>query len=86
LIKLYSEKDIELGKAIGLQKRPFVRQIDLIEKDFMSFITNSKEAKYKKTTDLNDRILGNLKETQITLLPEIIKIPREFYESYDDDT
>jgi hypothetical protein len=52
----------------------------------MSFITNSKEAKYKKTTDLNDRILGNLKETQITLLPEIIKIPREFYESYDDDT
>ena len=66
---MYTEEEIELGKAIGLQKKPFVRQIDLIENDFMSFITNSKEAKYKKTTDLNDKDLslpGVVKETQIT--------------------
>ena len=79
LIKLYTPEDIKFGNSIGLQKKPFVRQIDLIEKDFMSFVTNSKEAKYKKTTDLNDKILGNLKETQITSLPVILKIPRECY-------
>ena len=84
LVKLYTDEDIKLGNAIGLQKKPFVRQIDLIEKDFMSFVTNSKEAKYKKTTDLNDKILGNLKETQITSLPEILKIPRECYEHKDN--
>ena len=66
LIKLYSPEDIKFGNSIGLQKKPFVKQIDLIEKDLMSFITNSKEAKYKKTTNLNDKIFGNLKETQIT--------------------
>ena len=80
LIKLYPKEDIELGMAIGLQKKPFVRQIDLIDHDFLSFITNSKEAKYKKTTDLNDVKLGNLKETQITSLPEIIKIPNIYYD------
>ena len=79
MIKLYSPEDIKFGNSIGLQKKPFVKQIDLIEKDLMSFITNSKEAKYKKTTDLNDKILGNLKETQITSLPVILKIPRECY-------
>ena len=49
----------------------------------MSFITNSKEAKYKKTTDLNDKDLslpGSVKETQITSLPEILKMPRECYD------
>ena len=49
----------------------------------MSFITNSKEAKYKKTTDLNDKDLslpGVVKETQITSLPEILKMPRECYD------
>jgi hypothetical protein len=46
----------------------------------MSFITSSKEAKYKKTTDLNDKNLGYLKETQITFLPEMLKIPLECYD------
>jgi hypothetical protein len=80
LIKLYTQEDIDYGRAIGLQKKPFVRQIDLIEHDFMSFITSSKEAKYKKTTDLNDKNLGYLKETQITFLPEMLKIPLECYD------
>ena len=31
LIKLYTEEEIKFGKAIGLQKKPFVKQIDLIE-------------------------------------------------------
>ena len=84
LIKLYSQEEIDLGRAIGLQKKPFVRQIDLIERDFISFITNSKEAKYKKTTDLNDKKLGNLKETQITSLPEMLKIPCDCYEEQNN--
>ena len=66
-----------------MQKKPFVRQIDLIENDFMSIITNSKEAKYKKTTDLNDRELEkpeSMKETQTTSLPEILKVPRECFD------
>lgn len=53
----------------------------------MSFITNSKEAKYKKTTDLNDKELGkpgSVKETQITSLPVILKMPSECYASLDD--
>jgi hypothetical protein len=52
----------------------------------MSFITSSKEAKYKKTTDLNDKQLnkpGSVKETQITSLPEILKMPRECYQFQD---
>ena len=85
LIKLYSQEEIDLGRAIGLQKKPFVRQIDLIEHDFISFITNSKEAKYKKTTDLNDKKLGNLKETQITSLPEMLKIPCDCYEEQNNE-
>jgi hypothetical protein len=63
-----------------LQKKPFIKQIDLIDNDLISFITNSKEAKYQKTTDLNDKELGNLKETQITSLPQMLKLPSEFYD------
>ena len=49
----------------------------------MSFITKRKEAKYKKTTDLNDRELEkpeSMKETQTTSLPEILKVPRECFD------
>ena len=47
----------------------------------MSFITKRKEAKYKKTTDLNDKIFYlKEKETQTTSLPEILKVPRECFD------
>ena len=84
---MYTEEEIEVGRAIGLQKKPFVRQIDLIEDKFISFITNSKEAKYKKTTDLNHKDFnkpGEVKETQITSLPEILKMPYECYLSTNE--
>ena len=84
LIKLFSQEQIDLGRAIGLQKKPFVKQIDMIEIDFISFITNSKEAKYKKTTDLNDKKLGYLKETQITSLPKMLKMPCDCYEEQNN--
>ena len=64
LLKLYSKKDQDDGNAVRLQKKPFLRQMDIIENRFISYITTSKEAKWKKTVNLNDKkALGILKET-----------------------
>ena len=66
-LKIYSKQDQDNGKAIRLQKKPFLRQMDVIENGFISFITTSKEAKWKKTVNLNDnKALGVLKETQLS--------------------
>ena len=43
---LYSDEAIKEGVALGMQIRPFVKRVDLIDKNFMSFISHDKEARW----------------------------------------
>lgn len=41
-VRIWSEKDVRSGNAFGLQKRPFVQDIDFIDHNFVSVLTKDK--------------------------------------------
>lgn len=75
-LKCYSQEAVENKAAFGIQKRAFVRQLDLIDKSFFSLLTSDKEAKWKKNKTLKE-LESELKETQLKELPRVLKVPEE---------
>jgi len=79
-LRLYSPDDVQNGKAIGLQKRAYVRMLDMIDDNFINMLSQEKVAKWQRTTKL-DSFENNLKETQLRDLPYVLKLPQQIYGS-----
>lgn len=58
-----------------MQLRPFVHRVDLIDKGFMSFIAHDKEARWQHHNIIEKVDKEEIKETQNTSLPLVIRAP-----------
>ena len=79
-VKIFSKSDFEKGNAFGLQKRPFVQDIDFVDHNFVSLLTKDKVYQWKHTNvikkdDVNevDKLGGE--ETLLKELPAVVKSP-----------
>ena len=83
-LRIYTKEQIERGDAIGLQKRPFVLSLDLVETNLMSFCTHDKEVKWRKTTKLDSIKPSDLQDRfeATENLPEVIKLSLNQSENY----
>lgn len=72
-IRIYKKEDIEAGKAIGLQNRAYVRQVDLIDSNCLSMLIHSKVFKWESKTKITE--LGEGQDSQLRSLPIVIKLP-----------
>jgi len=81
-LRLYSNADVDQGRAIGLQKRAYVRQFDMISDRFVSMLSSEKVAKWHKWSNSFEmaEIEKNLKETQLRALPIVLRLPKQIYE------
>ena len=78
-LRLWSEKAKEQGLALKLQRKPFVRDIDMIDRNLFNILTLDSEGKWKRYNKKNQsRELGDipLKETLLRELPVIVQCPR----------
>ena len=79
-LRLWSEKAMQQGLALRLQRKPFVRDIDMIDRNLFNILTLDSEGKWKRYNSKNKerrRELGaiNLKETLLRELPVIVQCP-----------
>ena len=85
-LRLFSNADVEAGRAIGQQKRAYVRQFDMISDNFVSMLSNEKVAKWHKCTNKLEmaEIEKYLKETQLRALPVVLRLPELVYDVVPD--
>lgn len=74
-LRLFSEEDQTKQESLGLQKRAFVKDIDLISHNMISILTtDQEEGKWQRTATLRVSEL-DLAETIQTELPVIVRVP-----------
>jgi len=73
-VRLWSDEEVAQGRAFGLQKRPFVRDIDFIDHNLISVLTLYEEGQWKPTNIVKDL---KLSETLLQELPKVIKVPAQ---------
>lgn len=72
---VYEMKDREQGLAFGLQKKPFVFDIDFIDHNFVSVLTKDKESKWKHFNEITTIHKDHEEETLLKKLPKVVKSP-----------
>lgn len=77
---IFSKKDVDDGNAFGLQKRPFVQDIDFVDHNFVSVLTKDKIFQWqhtniikKESVNAPERLQGE--ETLSKALPAVVKLP-----------
>lgn len=71
----WSRIDRDNGFAFGLQKKPFVFDIDFIDHNFTSVLTKDKESKWKHFNEIENISSENEQETLLKKLPNVVKCP-----------
>jgi len=67
-VRIFSKHDFDTGNAFGLQKRPFVQDIDFIDHNFVSVLTKDKIFQWKHTVDIKKERAEDVDEGEETLL------------------
>ena len=67
-VRIFSKHDFDTGNAFGLQKRPFVQDIDFIDHNFVSVLTKDKIFQWKHTVDIKKERAEDIDEGEETLL------------------
>jgi hypothetical protein len=55
-IQIWSKNDTKIGRAIGMQKLPFVIDIDFIDHNFVSVLTTEKDCSWKHGLQLKQLV------------------------------